>query len=215
MSNPNAVFENIVSAVYSGDAGSVVKLIQQALDQGVPPGDIVDEGLIKGMDAVGVDFKEGTLFIPEVLIAAQSMHEGMNMVRPLLTEKSSSGLGKFVIGTVQGDLHDIGKNLVAMMMEGAGFEVVDLGIDVPVEKFVDVVRDDQPTILGLSALLSTTMNVMENTIEAIDQAGLRDKIKILVGGAPVSRTFAEKIGADGYASDAAGAVNEARKILGL
>lgn len=215
MSNPNAVFEKIVSAVYSGDAGSVVKLIQQALDQGVPPGDIVDEGLIKGMDAVGVDFKEGTLFIPEVLIAAQSMHEGMNMVRPLLTEKSSSGLGKFVIGTVQGDLHDIGKNLVAMMMEGAGFEVVDLGIDVPVEKFVDVVRDDQPTILGLSALLSTTMNVMENTIKAIDQAGLRDKIKILVGGAPVSRTFAEKIGADGYASDAAGAVNEARKILGL
>lgn len=215
MSNPNAVFEKMVSAVYSGDGSSVVKLIQKALDQGVSPGDIVDKGLIKGMDAVGIDFKEGTLFIPEVLIAAQSMHEGMNMVRPLLTEKSTAGLGKFVIGTVQGDLHDIGKNLVAMMMEGAGFEVVDLGIDVPVEKFVKVVKGSQPKILGLSALLSTTMPVMEDTIKELKEAGLRDKVKVLVGGAPVSRNFAEKIGADGYASDAAGTVNEARKILGL
>lgn len=211
----NNVLGDLINAVYDGETNRVIELTRQALEHGIAPGRVVDEGLIKGMDAVGVDFKSGTLFVPEVLVAAQAMHGGMKIIRPLLVEKDYAPVGKIVIGTVEGDLHDIGKNLVAMMMEGAGFEINDLGIDVPAERFVEVVKETQPEVVGLSALLSTTMSTMKATIDALAEAGLRNKVKVLVGGAPISRSFSEEIGADGYASDAAGAVDEAKRLLGL
>jgi len=167
------------------------------------PADILNGGLIAGMDEVGRDFKAGDLFVPEVLIAARAMQAGMNVLRPLLAESDVPSAGKCVIGTVQGDLHDIGKNLVRMMLEGAGFETVDLGIDVKPDAFVVAVQEHQPQFLGMSALLTTTMPGMKATIEALQEAGLRYKVKIMVGGAPVTAAFAEQIGADAYAPDAA------------
>jgi methanogenic corrinoid protein MtbC1 len=164
------------------------------------------------MDEVGKDFKAGDLFVPEVLIAARAMHAGMGVLRPLLAEGDVPSAGKFVVGTVEGDLHDIGKNLVKMMIEGAGFETVDLGTDVKAAAFVDAVREHQPKVVGMSALLTTTMVNMKGTIEALEEAGLRDQIKIMVGGAPVTAAFAEEIGADAYAPDAASAVDVAREF---
>jgi 5-methyltetrahydrofolate--homocysteine methyltransferase len=178
------------------------------------PGEILAGALIAGMDEVGKDFKAGDLFVPEVLIAARAMHAGMGVLRPLLAESDIPSAGKYLIGTVEGDLHDIGKNLVKMMIEGAGFETVDLGTDVKPDAFVDAVREHQPTIVGMSALLTTTMVNMRSTIEALEEAGLRDSIKIMVGGAPVTAAFAEEIGADAYAPDAASAVDVAREFAG-
>jgi 5-methyltetrahydrofolate--homocysteine methyltransferase len=166
------------------------------------------------MDEVGRDFKAGDLFIPEVLIAARAMHAGLEVLRPILAESGVPTVGKLVIGTVSGDLHDIGKNLVAMMMEGAGFEIIDLGTDVKPEDFVAAVRNEGAALLGMSALLTTTMPSMQTTIEALVEAGLRDKVKVMVGGAPVTASFAEKIGADAYAPDAASAVDTARSLVG-
>jgi 5-methyltetrahydrofolate--homocysteine methyltransferase len=166
------------------------------------------------MDEVGKDFKADILYMPEVLIAARAMHAGMDVLRPLLAESDVTGAGKYLIGTVQGDLHDIGKNLVKMMLDGAGFETIDLGKDVPPETFVAAVREHQPKILGLSALLTTTMPAMKDTIEALEEAGLRDSVKVMVGGAPVTDAFAEEIGAEAYAPDAASAVDIARKLAG-
>jgi 5-methyltetrahydrofolate--homocysteine methyltransferase len=206
------ILEKIASNLYSGEDKQVAELVQSALDQGLEPGEILSGGLIAGMDEVGRDFKAGDLFVPEVLIAARAMHAGMDVLRPLLAEGDVLSAGKCLIGTVEGDLHDIGKNLVRMMLEGAGFETVDLGTDVKPDVFVERVHEYRPTIVGMSALLTTTMVNMKSTIEALTEAGLRDSVKIMIGGAPVTAAFAEEIGADAYAPDAATAVDVARGL---
>jgi 5-methyltetrahydrofolate--homocysteine methyltransferase len=208
------ILEKIASNLYDGEDDTVAELVQKALDQEIAPEEILSGGLIAGMDQVGVDFKAGDLFVPEVLIAARAMHAGMDVLRPLLAESDVRGLGKFVIGTVKGDLHDIGKNLVKMMLEGAGFETIDLGTDASPDDFVAAVREHQPKLVGMSALLTTTMVNMKATIEALEEAGLRGSIHILIGGAPVTEAFAQDIGADAYAPDAATAVDKARKLVG-
>jgi len=208
------ILEKIASHLYDGDDEKVTDLVQEALDQGMGPEGILSGGLIAGMDEVGKDFKAGDLFVPEVLIAARAMHAGMNVLRPLLAKSDIPSVGKYLIGTASGDLHDIGKNLVKMMLEGAGFETVDLGTDVAPETFVNAVREHQPTVVGISALLTTTMTNMKTTIEALTEAGLRDSVKIMIGGAPVTAAFAEEIGADAYAPDAASAVDVARELVG-
>jgi len=207
------VLSKIASKLYAGEADEVAELVQSALDQGLAPDKVLQGGLIAGMDQVGKDFKAGDLFVPEVLIAARAMHAGMNILRPLLVTSGVPSVGKYVIGTVKGDLHDIGKNLVKMMVEGAGFEVVDLGTDVPPDKFVAAVKEHQPTLVGLSALLTTTMVNMKTTVEALQEAGLRGSVKVMVGGAPVTDAFAKQIGADAYAPDAATAVDVARSLV--
>jgi 5-methyltetrahydrofolate--homocysteine methyltransferase len=206
------VLQEIASRLYDGEDQAVAALVQQALDEGMGPGELLQGGLIAGMDEVGRDFKAGDLFVPEVLVAARAMHAGMNVLRPLLAESDVASAGKYVIGTVKGDLHDIGKNLVKMMLEGAGFETIDLGTDVGPEGFVDAVRQHRPSLVGMSALLTTTMVQMKATIEALEEAGLRESVKIMVGGAPVTDAFAKEIGADAYAADAASAVDVARSL---
>jgi 5-methyltetrahydrofolate--homocysteine methyltransferase len=206
------ILQQIASNLYDGEDQEVAKLVQQALDEGMEPAEILQGGLIAGMDEVGRDFKAGELFVPEVLIAARAMHAGMDVLRPLLADSDVLSAGKYVIGTVKGDLHDIGKNLVRMMLEGAGFEMVDLGTDVEPQAFVDAVSEHKPQLLGMSALLTTTMVQMKTTIEALEEAGLRDSVKIMVGGAPVTDAFAQEIGADAYAADAASAVDVARSL---
>jgi len=208
------ILQKIASNLYKGDREAVAELAQEALDQGLSPGEILADGLMAGMDRVGRDFKAGDLYVPEVLLAARAMHAGMDVLKPLLSEAEVPSAGKIVIGTVKGDLHDIGKNLVAMMMEGAGFEIVDLGTGVPPEQFVEAVEGEKPDLLGMSALLTTTMPMMRTTIEALEQAGLRDRVKVIVGGAPVTQTWADEIGADGFGSDAASAVDVARSLMG-
>ncbi len=208
------VLSKMASKLYAGEADEVAELVQQALDQGMEPNKVLQGGLIAGMDQVGKDFKAGELFVPEVLIAARAMHAGMSVLRPLLAISGVPGAGKYIIGTVKGDLHDIGKNLVKMMVEGAGFEVVDLGTDVSPEKFVAAVKEHQPKLMGLSALLTTTMTNMKTTVEALQEAGLRNSVKVMVGGAPVTEAFAKQIGADAYAPDAASAVDVARGLTG-
>lgn len=206
--------QTIASKVYEGEDQEVPQLVQQMLDEGMAPSEILQGGLIAGMDEVGRDFKAGDLFVPEVLIAARAMHAGMDVLRPLLAESDAHGVGKYVIGTVKGDLHDIGKNLVRMMLEGAGFDAIDLGTDVEPQAFVDAVREHQPSLVGMSALLTTTMVQMKTTVEALEEAGVRDSVKIMVGGAPVTHAYAREIGADAYAPDAASAVDIARDLAG-
>lgn len=207
------LLEQLADKLYEGNARAVAEFTQQALDEGLPPVEVLNRGLIMGMDRVGADFREGILFVPEVLVAARAMHAGMEILRPLLVASDVPTAGKVVIGTVSGDLHDIGKNLVSMMLEGGGFEVVDLGIDVPPERFVEAVRNERPDLVGMSALLTTTMTSMKDTIDALCEAGLRDRIKVIIGGAPVTDAYAKQIGADGYADDAAGAVVVARVLV--
>ncbi len=207
------ILQTIAKKLYVGEEEEVARLVQQALDEGMTPHEVLKNGLIAGMDEVGRDFKAGDLFVPEVLIAARAMTAGMNVLRPLLSKSDVRGVGTLVIGTVEGDLHDIGKNLVKMMMEGAGFEIVDLGTNVKAADFVAAVRQHQPQIVGMSALLTTTMVNMRTTIEALVEAGLRDTVKVMVGGAPVTEAFAKDIGADAYAPDAATAVETARRLL--
>jgi 5-methyltetrahydrofolate--homocysteine methyltransferase len=206
------IMERIAKNLYNGEEDEVAELVQKALDDGHTPGEILSNGLIAGMDEVGRDFKAGDLFVPEVLIAARAMHAGMNILRPLLAESDAPSAGKYVIGTVKGDLHDIGKNLVRMMLEGGGFEMVDLGTDVDAAAFVEAVREHKPSLVGMSALLTTTMVNMRSTIEALEEAGLRQSVKIMIGGAPVTAAFAEQIGADAYSPDAASAVDTARQL---
>ncbi len=208
------VLERMAKDLYNGDKDAVAELTQKALDEGVSAEEVLKGGLLAGMEQVGVDFKAGDLFVPEVLIAARAMHAGMDIVRPLLAEAGVSLMGKILIGTVKGDLHDIGKNLVGMMLEGGGFDIVDLGTDVPPEKFIKAIQKEQPNIVGMSALLTTTMQAMKQTIEALAEAGVRDSVKVMIGGAPVTQGFAQEIGADGYAPDAASAVELARSLLG-
>jgi len=207
------LLEQMQEDLYNGEADEVEAATKKALDEGMSAQEILDGGLIAGMDEVGRDFKAGDLFIPEVLIAARAMHAGMGVLRPLLAESGVPSMGKIALGTVAGDLHDIGKNLVGMMLQGAGFEIVDLGTGVSPAQFVKVVREQGADLVGMSALLTTTMPSMKSTIEALTEAGLRDRVKVIVGGAPVTANFAEKIGADAYAADAAAAVDTARGLL--
>ncbi len=206
------ILQKIASNLYNGEEEAVAELVQQAIDKGMAPNEVLQGGLIAGMDEVGKDFKAGDLFVPEVLIAARAMHAGMSVLRPLLAETGTVGLGKYLIGTVKGDLHDIGKNLVKMMLEGAGFEMIDLGTDVTPEGFVAAVRQHQPRLIGMSALLTTTMVQMKTTIDALEEAGLRGSVKIMIGGAPVTAAYAQQIGADAFAPDAASAVDVARSL---
>ena len=206
--------QKIAKNLYKGEAEAVAELVQDALDAGMAPNEVLNGALLAGMDEVGRDFKAGDLFVPEVLIAARAMQAGMGVLRPLLADSDIASAGKVVVGTVKGDLHDIGKNLVKMMLEGGGFEAIDLGTDVEPGAFVDAVREHQPDLVGMSALLTTTMTQMKVTIEALEEAGLRDSVKIMIGGAPVTVAFAEQIGADAYAPDAASAVDVARELKG-
>jgi 5-methyltetrahydrofolate--homocysteine methyltransferase len=204
--------QKIAKSLYGGNVEAVAELVQDALDSGMEPADVLNDALLAGMDQVGRDFKEGVLFVPEVLFAARSMQAGMDVLRPLLADSDIASSGKYVLGTVKGDMHDIGKNLVRMMLEGGGFEAIDLGVDVDPETFVDAVREHKPDLLGMSALLTTTMAQMKVTIDALIEAGLRDSVKIVIGGAPVTADFARQIGADAFAEDAATAVDVAREL---
>jgi len=202
----------IYDAILEGDMGSTSEGVQAALGAGIAPGDILKSGLISAMGEVGRRFEEGEYFVPEMLIAARAMKAGLAILKPLLVDSGIEPVGKVAIGTVKGDLHDIGKNLVAMMMEGAGFEIIDLGTDVGPEKFVEAAKDGAD-IIGLSALLTTTMPSMEKTVAAITEAGVRNQVKIIIGGAPVTTAYAELIGADGYASDASQAATLAKSLI--
>ncbi|MGB2963324.1 MAG: corrinoid protein [Anaerolineales bacterium] len=207
------LLEQMQKDLYSGAVDAVASATSTAVDEGMSAKEILDNGLIAGMDVVGVDFKAGDLFIPEVLLSAKAMHAGLEILRPLLAESGIPSQGKLVIGTVVGDLHDIGKNLVSMMFQGAGFEVIDLGVDVSPEKFVEAVRSEKADLVGMSAMLTTTMPSMKITIDALTEAGLRDKVKVIIGGAPLTAQYAEDIGADRFVPDAGGAVDTARKLL--
>ena len=209
------LLKEIFEALAEGDAKKVKNLVEQALTQGISPKEILDKALIPGMREVGEKFKKGEYFIPEVLVAAKAMNTGIDLLRPFFNQVEVEYAGKVLIGTVSGDIHDIGKNLVATMLRGAGFQIIDLGVDVSPEMFVEKAKSENVDIVAMSALLTTTMLSMKDTIYAIKEAGLRDKVKILVGGAPVTLKYAEKIGADGYAPDAATAVEKARELLGI
>jgi 5-methyltetrahydrofolate--homocysteine methyltransferase len=204
----------MAESLIAGKIDEVVNLTKEALDGGAAPADILDQGLLAGMDVVGQRFKAEEMFIPEVLRCAKCMHGAMEILRPLLAETGAESIGTLIIGTVKGDLHDIGKNLVGMMFEGAGFNVVDLGIDKEPQVFVDAIKEHGAKLIGMSALLTTTMPKMGETIKAIQEAGIRDQVKILVGGAPITAAFAEEIGADGYASNAASAVDKGKELMG-
>lgn len=207
------VLQDINRALQKGDAKGVQQGILKALDAGLEPKTILNEGLLAAMGEIGVKFKNNEVFVPEVLIAARAMNAGMELLKPGLIETGVKPTGSVVLGTVKGDLHDIGKNLVRMMFEGTGFVVHDLGVNVSAERFVDAIREHQPQIVGLSALLTTTMGEMKTVIEAIEAAGLRDQVTIMVGGAPVTARFATEIGADIYAKDAAEAATLAKDLV--
>ncbi len=209
----DALFEKIAERLIVGKIDEVKELSQQALDQGASPRDIIDKGLLAGMDVVGKRFKAGDMFIPEVLLCARCMHGAMDILKPLLSEADSAGVGIYLIGTVEGDLHDIGKNLVSMMLQGAGFEVIDLGTNITPQQFVDAVNEHKPALLGLSALLTTTMPKMVETINALKEAGVRDQVKIMAGGAPVTQAFVDEIGADAYGANAASATEKAKELM--
>ena len=196
--------------LYDGMKAEVVAETREALGRDFSPQEVLAEGLVAGMDIVGADFRDGILFVPEVLMAANAMKAGMEILRPLLVETGAPRIGTMVIGTVKGDIHDIGKNLVTMMMEGAGFEVINLGINNDADKFINAIKEHQPDIIGMSALLTTTMPYMKVVIEALKDEGLRDTIYVMVGGAPVTETFANQVGADAYGRDAAIAVELAK-----
>ncbi len=208
-----ADLNTITQALIAGDKDQVTGLVQKAVDGNVAANKILNEGLIKGMDIVGDRMQEGDMFIPEVLMSARAMSAAVAILKPLLGEDESVVTGKVVIGTAKGDMHDIGKNLVSMMLESAGFEIIDLGVDVAPEQFVQAVKDHQAQIVGLSALLTTTMPMMQTTIDALKQSGVREQVKVLIGGAPVNQEFADKIGADGYAPDAGSASKLAKQIM--
>jgi 5-methyltetrahydrofolate--homocysteine methyltransferase len=208
------VYERLATALLEGDAEGTPKLVERGLKEGLAPKDILDKGLVVGMNEVGARFRAGEMFVPEVLMSADAMKAALDVLRPQLVASGAKLIGKIVMGTVKGDLHDIGKNLVGMMCEGAGFELIDLGFNVPPEAFIDAVKQHKPEIVGMSALLTTTMRAMALTIKALEEAGLRDQVKIMVGGAPVDAAFAERIGADGYGSNAPAGSDLAKKFVG-
>jgi 5-methyltetrahydrofolate--homocysteine methyltransferase len=199
--------------LYDGMKEEVTAETREALARGFAPQEVLGEGLVAGMDIVGVDFRDGVLFVPEVLMAANAMKSGMEILRPLLVETGADRIGKMIIGTVKGDIHDIGKNLVAMMMEGAGFEVINLGINNDAQAFLNAVKEHQPDIIGMSALLTTTMPYMKVVIQALKDEGIRHDLFVMVGGAPVTETFAKSVGADAYGRDAAVAVELAKEYM--
>jgi 5-methyltetrahydrofolate--homocysteine methyltransferase len=205
--------KELADAIIAGNRDKAKDLTEQALKGNVAPEKIINEGLIAGMSVVGAKFKANEFYVPEVLIAARAMHASLDLLRPLIAERGIEPVGKVAIGTVKGDLHDIGKNLVAMMLEGAGYEVNDLGVDVKPEQFIDAVKGNKAQIIALSALLTTTMPAMAETIKAMKEAGVRNKAKVMIGGAPVTQSYADEIGADGYAPDAASAVDKAAELL--
>jgi corrinoid protein of di/trimethylamine methyltransferase len=207
------ILELMHEDLYDGLAEEIVEEVNELLSRDMGPYDVLTKGLVAGMDIVGIDFRDGILFVPEVLMAAKAMKAGMEILRPLLAETGAPKVGTMVIGTVKGDIHDIGKNLVSMMMEGAGFEVINLGINNPVEKFIDAIKEHDADILGMSALLTTTMPYMRVVINALKEQGMRDNIIVLVGGAPLNEAFAEDIEADAYCRDAAVAVETAKKFM--
>ena len=208
-----SILVDISENLQQGRAKEVQALVRQAVDEGIPAQQILDEGLLSGMSIIGERFKANEVYVPEVLIAARAMNMGAALLKPLLSQDDAAAAGKVCIGTVMGDLHDIGKNLVKMMMEGKGLEVVDLGVDVPPEQFIEAAQDQGCQIICCSALLSTTMNVMADVVKAAEAAGIRDKVKIMVGGAPVTEEFCREIGADKYTPDAASAADAAVAML--
>jgi 5-methyltetrahydrofolate--homocysteine methyltransferase len=209
------LYELMHEDLYDGYAEEIVEEVNECLSRGLTPYDVLTDGLVAGMDIVGIDFRDGILFVPEVLMAAKAMKAGMAILRPLLAETGAQKIGSMVIGTVKGDIHDIGKNLVAMMMEGAGFEVFNLGINNSVEDYMNAIKEHDPDILGMSALLTTTMPYMRVVINALKEAGIRQDIIVLVGGAPLNEAFAEDIEADAYCRDAAVAVETAKKFMDI
>jgi 5-methyltetrahydrofolate--homocysteine methyltransferase len=208
------IFEQLSTSVLEGDAEKAESLAKQAVADGISANEILNKGLVVGMAEVGERFKRGDMFVPEVLMSAEAMHAGQEILRPLLAESESDRVGKILLGTVKGDLHDIGKNLVGMMCEGSGFDVIDLGFNVDPEVFVEAIKEHQPDIVGMSAMLTTTMRAMGYTIKAIEEAGLRDRVKVIVGGAPVDEEFSQRIGADGYGSNAVSGPELAKNLLG-
>ncbi|MBQ5972831.1 MAG: corrinoid protein [Oscillospiraceae bacterium] len=208
-----SILNDISEALQKGRAKVVSQLVTQALEEGVAPADILNDGLLVGMNAVGEKFQKNEVFVPEVLIAARAMNAGSTVLKPYLAESGVEPLGRVCVGTVEGDLHDIGKNLVKMMLEGKGIEVIDLGIDVSAEKFVTTAIEQNCGVICCSALLTTTMNVMKDVVEKAKEMGVRDKVKIMVGGAPVTQSFCDQIGADAYTSDAASCADKAAEFL--
>jgi 5-methyltetrahydrofolate--homocysteine methyltransferase len=208
-----SVLNQIAESLMKGKANDVKALVEQALNAGEAPGKILNEGMLKGMGVIGERFKKNEVYVPEVLIAARAMKAGMSVLQPRLTAAGVQAIGIAVLGTVKGDLHDIGKNLVGMMLEGAGFKVVDLGIDVPPEKFVNAAREQKAQLIGVSALLTTTMTNMKSVIDAAKASDLAGQVKVMIGGAPVTQAFCDEIGADGYAPDAASAADLAKSLL--
>lgn len=205
--------KNLSNAVIEGNINQVVEFSKACVDAGIEPLEIINNGLIGGMNVVGKRFKAGDMFVPEVLMAAKTMAAGVEVVKPLLDENQSTTKGKVLIGTVKGDLHDIGKNLVSMLMESSGYEVVNIGVDISPEDFAEAVKEHKPQVVGLSALLTTTMLAMKDTIDALEEEGIRDSVKVILGGAPVTAEFAKEIGADGFAPDAGSATELVEKLL--
>jgi 5-methyltetrahydrofolate--homocysteine methyltransferase len=203
----------IAASVEAGDSAKIKELTRKALSQGHCPEKILDDGLVQGMSAVGEKFKSNEVFIPEVLIASRAMNVGLEILRPLFSPDRAHLRGRIILATVKGDLHDIGKKIVGMMLEGAGYEVIDLGIDVSMGNIVRAIKTNRPSVLGLSALLTTTMSYMREVVEAVEHAGLRRRVRIAIGGAPVTRSYADEIGADGYAPDAASALELVKRLL--
>jgi 5-methyltetrahydrofolate--homocysteine methyltransferase len=206
--------EQLATAVIEGNVNAMEELTEDALDEGIDAETILNDGLMGGMNHVGAEFKAGNMFVPEVLRSAKAMKTSMALLNPLLAASGAETVGKVLLGTVKGDLHDIGKNLVGMMCEGAGFEVMDLGTDVEPNQFLEAIKEFEPHIVGMSALLTTTMRSMGDTVKAIEEAGLREQVKVMIGGAPVTQRFADDIGADGYAANAASAADLAKRFVG-
>ena len=207
------ILKDITANVEKGDSATIKELTKTALSQKITAEEILNDGLVKGMDAIGIKFKKNEIFIPEVLIATRAMKAGMDIIRPYFTEERNESKGKIVIGTVKGDLHDIGKKIVCMILESEGFEVVDIGIDVPKEKFLTSIKKENPDIIGMSALLTTTMVYMREVIEAVEKAKLKQNVKIIIGGAPITQSFADEIKVDGYAPDGVSAVELVKNLL--
>lgn len=210
-----AILEDIQNCVLDGELDEIKDLVQKAVDEGIEPTAIINDGLIGGMNIVAPLFKSGEMFVPEVMESADTMNEGMQVVKPLITDADMPTKGKVIIGTVNGDLHDIGKNLVVLMMESRGYTVVDLGVDVKEDQFVQAIKEHKPDIVGMSSLLTTTMMKMDDTIKEINSAGVRDQVKIIIGGAPISQEFADDIGADGYSEDASTAVELCDRMMAM
>jgi len=209
-----AILEQISENLMKGKAKEVKELVEKAIQENVNPADILNKGLLAGMGTIGERFKKNEVYVPEVLIAARAMKSGMEILKPLLVKAGVKPVGTVVMGTVKGDLHDIGKNLVCMMLEGAGFKVVDAGINVEPDKMVQLAKENNATLIGASALLTTTMTNMKTVVDSVNSSGLKGKVKVMIGGAPVTQAFADEIGADGYAPDAASAADLAKKLVG-